>query len=365
MKHTLTLFLLIAFAQVAFAQEPHWSGQILEKTKGKKVISWEKPTVSGLPWVAVVKTKKTVGIYTVEIEEDYDLDGNDSSYVSYVYNNIEPKYEQIKDFNIIKEEDSDLVDELQGQRVEVAEVQLKKKTGIIVRYGDEYETMYLDAQMFFQKIDWENNKGTLVPVQNNDLWGIYDWFERAFLFECEYASIDDLPKTTDPNGFNAYSARIFNAFNKRKDWEEIDNIDLDNGNGDAIFLAQSKSTNKFGMYQYIDDKTIIEAVPMKYDSIYYYSWNGSFTAVFNEGKVGIYLSYWSYDHEANESVPCIYENYKILNKEEDNTKVLAVKKDGKWGWIDWLTGEEKSEFIYNSTDDLPYPHYKQNYWFDE
>jgi len=29
-----------------------------------------------------------------------------------------------------------------------------------------------------------------------------------------------------------------------------------------------------------------------------------------------------------------------------------MKKDGKWGWVDWITGEEKSEFIYETTKDL-------------
>lgn len=359
MNNIINTLLLILISLTAVAQEDDWNDQLLEKIKGTKVIRWEKPANESAPWPVIVKVKKKVGIYTVSISEDQDEDGNPISYVDYAYANVEPQYDQINPFKKIDEEDSDVVDYLQGQNVEVAEARFKKKTGIIVRYGDGFDLQYINASDFFEKIDWESNKGTCVPVMIDSKWGIYNWYQQDFLFECDYISEDDLPKTTDPNGFNAYSARIFNAFNKRKNWEEIDNIDLDNGNGDGIFLAQSKSTNKYGMYQYIDDKTIIEAVPMKYDSIYYYSWNGSFTAVFNEGKVGIYLSYWIYDTEAKESVPCIYEDYKIFNKEEDNTKVLAVKKDGKWGWMDWLTGEEKSEFKYATTEDLPYPYYEQ------
>lgn len=282
--------------------------------------------------------------------------------MDYAYANVEPQYDQINPFKKIDEEDSDVVDYLQGQNVEVAEARLKKKTGIIVRYGDDYDKYYLDAQDFFESINWENKKGTYVPVKNNDMWGIYDWFKQVFLFECKYATIDDLPKTTDPYGFNNYSVEIFRAFNKAKDNEKIDFIDMDGNNGDGLFKARSEATQKWGLYQYLGDE-IVEAIPMKYDSLYHFPWNGNYTAVFNDGKVGFYLSYWSYGSDAKQSVPCIYEDYKRYITDDQIPK-LAVQKDGKWGWVDWLTGEEKSEFISDTPDDLPYPHYKQEMWLE-
>jgi len=364
MKHflTLTLFLILSIS-FSFSQKTHWKEQILEKTKGNKVIRWEEPSSYGIPWVAVIKVKKKAGIYSAEVVEDYDTEGNDSSYVEYVHNNIKPKYDQIKDFNTITEEDSDFVDELRGQQVEVAEVRLKKQAGIIVRYGDEYEMTYVDAQVFFQSISWENNRGTLVPVMINDAWGIYNWFEQEFLFECEYATISDLPKTTSSFGFNRYSAEIFRVFNKEKDNEKIDLIDMDDNNGDGLFKARSEKSKKWGLYQYLGDE-IVEAIPMKYDSLYHFPWNGNYTAVFNNGKVGFYLSYWSYDTDAKQSVPCIYEDYKRYITDDQIPK-LAVRKDGKWGWVDWLTAEERSEFKYDTPEDLPYPHYKQEMWPEE
>jgi len=36
-----------------------------------------------------------------------------------------------------------------------------------------------------------------------------------------------------------------------------------------------------------------------------------------------------------------------------------MKRDGKWGWVNWLTGEEITEFIYDTTDDLPRPEFEQ------
>jgi len=363
MKYLITFTLLIAFAQISFSQEPHWKKQLLEQTKGKKIIRWVEPSSYNSTWVAVIKVNKKVGIYSVDIGEDFDIAGNDSSYVSYVHNNIKPKYDQIKDFVVIKEEDSDLVDELQGQRVELAEVSLKKKAGIIVRYGDEYEMMYLDAQNFFHTIAWKNNKGTYVPVKDNYMWGVYDWYKQAFVFECKYITIDDLLNTTDPSGFNEYSVEVFRAFNNQKDREKIDLIDMDGNNGDGLFKARSKASKKWGLYQYLGDE-IVEAIPMQYDSLYHFPWNGKYTAVFNDGKVGFYLSYWTYNEEAKQSVPCIYEDYKRYITDDQISK-LAVKKDSKWGWIDWLTGEEKSEFKYETPEDLPYPYYKQVLWLNE
>ncbi|MFT4662406.1 MAG: hypothetical protein ACI898_002187 [Flavobacteriales bacterium] len=361
MKYIIKLILIVAFTPFVFSQESHWNKQLLEQTKGKKIIRWERQVNYG-SWTAILKVKKT-GVYSVEISEDSDEEGNDSSYVYSVHNNIKPKYEQIEIFKPIKGEDSDLVDELQGQKTEVAEARVKKKTGIIVRYGDDYDKYYLDAQDFFQSIYWEANKGTYVPVKNNDMWGIYDWFKQVFIFECQYATIDDLPKTTDPYGFNQYSVEIFGAFNKEKKDEKIDLMDMDGNNGDGLFKARSQTTQKWGLYQYLGDE-IVEAIPMKYDSLYHFSWNGNYTAVFNEGKVGFYLSYWSYDSDAKESVPCIYEDYKRYITDDQIPK-LAVMKDGKWGWVDWLTGEEKSEFKYETPEDLPYPYYNQEIWLEE
>ena len=363
MKYLLAFTLLIAFVKFGFSQEPHWDEQLLEETKGKKVIRWEEPSGYSNAWVALVKVKKKIGVYSVDIDEDYDVLDNDSSYVSYVHNIIKPKYDQINDFVEIKEQDSDLVDELQGQQTEVADARIKKKAGIIVRYGDDDDMHYLDAQDFFHAIAWKKNKGTHVPVENNNMWGIYDWYEQVFVFECKYATIDELPKTTDPSGFDEYSTTIFYAFNKLKNKETIDLIDMDGNNGDGLFKARSKATKKWGLYQYLGDE-IVEAIPMKYDSIHHFPWNGNYTAVFNDGKVGFYSSYWTYNKEANQTVKCIYEDYKRYIT-DDQIPRLAVQKDGKWGWVDWLTGEEKSEFTFDTPDDLPHPYYHQKMWLED
>lgn len=140
---------------------------------------------------------------------------------------------------------------------------------------------------------------------------------------------------------------------------KADIIESDQGNGDGVFRARIKKTKLWGMYQGYG-KTLNELIPAEYDSVHFIPFNGNFSAVYKNGKVGFYLSKWTYDDLAKQSVACIYDDYKRYNYK--GLKYLAVKKDGFWGWIDWLTGEEKSEFIYNSKDELPDPKFTQSYW---
>jgi len=88
------------------------------------------------------------------------------------------------------------------------------------------------------------------------------------------------------------------------------------------------------------------------------------TAVYNNDKIGIYLCKWTYDDDAKQTVPCEYEDYKRFNVRDadySSTTYLAMKKNGKWGWVDWFTGKEKTEFIYDTADDVPYPDFEQKY----
>ncbi|MCV9385491.1 WG repeat-containing protein [Reichenbachiella ulvae] len=141
---------------------------------------------------------------------------------------------------------------------------------------------------------------------------------------------------------------------------KADRIEMDEGNGDGVFKARNKKTKKWGMYQWqFEGLQTQELIPMQYDSVRYFPFNGNYTAVYQGSKVGFYLSYWSYGDEARETVACIYDDYKRFTAE--GVPKLAVKKNESWGWVDWMTGEEKSEFKYATPEDLPYPYYKQEY----
>jgi hypothetical protein len=162
----------------------------------------------------------------------------------------------------------------------------------------------------------------------------------------------------------SYEESIMLAFNKLNKKNKIDSLVLDSGNGDGVFKARGRKDSKWGMYQYYDQKNIQELIPMQYDSLEFFPWNGNYTAVYLNGKVGVYLCYWTYGDDACESVPCEYDNYQRFKK-EDGTPILAFQKGKYWGWVDWLSGKPKSEFQYESLDALPYPYYTQHLWKTE
>ena len=132
---------------------------------------------------------------------------------------------------------------------------------------------------------------------------------------------------------------------------------MDPINGDAVFMALGKN-DKWGMYQwdYVKEKAIT-LIPMEYDSLLFFEFNASYTVVWQNNLLGLYQSKWSYV-DAKQTVACAYEDYYI--KQHRGRKYCALKKDGKWGWVDWLTGEEMTEFIYENKSDLPLPHYEQH-----
>jgi hypothetical protein len=142
--------------------------------------------------------------------------------------------------------------------------------------------------------------------------------------------------------------------------------------GDGVFKLRHKKSKKWGMFQqYYGEEEITQMIPTNYDSIYFFHFNDPFMVVYNEGKLGIYLSRLSYYENSKETVACLYDEYIVYKRYlRGNTyprerKYLAVSKNGKWGWVDWLTGEVKSEFVYDSFDDLPAPAYKQEVSFEE
>lgn len=151
-----------------------------------------------------------------------------------------------------------------------------------------------------------------------------------------------------------------------------DLIEMDKNNGDGTFQARDKETQKWGMYQFsFDNGKPTEMIPKQYDSIQYFGVNEKFTAVYNNGKLGIYTCYFDYQNNAKETVPCLYDDYKkmiipfkghILDAPFSYTEeYLAAKKNGKWGWVNWFTGEEQSKFIYKTTKELPVPNYEQHW----
>jgi len=306
--------------------------QILKHIKGKG-IEW----ISGENNLAKVKMKSTKkwGVYNIDAYYDLDEAIIDLDEV------VAPKFDSIGWFKNMEP---------------FTVVKIKKQYGILLNPYEIHDAAER-ANCIYDAIKLKEVDGRFYAlIKQNEKWGLVDWFEDVVLVDPTFDNPEDVPLVW----IESWAVDMFVSSKKKL---KADILVFDEGNGDGVFKARKKATKKWGMYQSLGEKDLTTLIPAKYDSIRFFGYNSKYTAVYNKGKVGMYLSHWSYNDKAKQSVHCIYEDYKKYNA--DGIPKLAVKKDGKWGWIDWLTGEEKSEFKYETTDDLPYPYYKQAIWFED
>jgi len=159
---------------------------------------------------------------------------------------------------------------------------------------------------------------------------------------------------------------ISQNFNELKKKYNFDIVKNDPNNGDGVVKVRNKTTKKWGMYQIYSLDEIIELIPTEYDSVDFFGFNAFYTKVYKKGKAGIYLCQWSYGDKAKQTIKCEYQDFKTILIDTDveggdysfSVNYIAAKKNNKWGWINFMTGEEKSEFIYDTTEALPYPTFK-------
>ena len=331
MKKIFLLHLILLFTISCFSQEIS-NKQIRKKMKAKEIVFNDYHAEKMV--LAKMKSTKKWGLYSIYSGMEID----DFSYEEV----IAPKFDSLSFFGT-------------WDRFQI--VKQKDKYGVLLLpYEIEDAADRVNCKfdkIIHKKVDGED----YILIKESDKWGLIDWFEGFYIVDPIFDTPEEVPLIK-------MESWMVETFKLAKTKLNADLVIFDPNNGDGALKARSKKTKKWGMYQFLDmNMEVKELIPMQYDSLNFYPFNGKYTAVYNNGKVGFYLSYWSYDEQAKQTVACAYEDYKRFDT--DGVSKLAVKKNGKWGWVDWLTGEEKSEFIYNSTDDLPYPRYKQNYWFDE
>jgi hypothetical protein len=181
----------------------------------------------------------------------------------------------------------------------------------------------------------------LLLAKKEGKWGQIDWLDEFEILPFIYPSAQAVPLQY----IDSWANSIIKASREKLN---SDLVFLDAGNGDGVFKARNIDSQKWGMYQYLDEiKTLI---PASYDSIDFFSWNRPFTGVYNNGKVGIYTSAWSVEN-AQETVPCIYDDFKIIEGNRDY--FLAVMQKGKWSWMDWREGKLIGAWV-NEMKDLKF-----------
>lgn len=329
LKKISLIAITVLLSKVAFAQ-PYQKKDILKKIKAKDLIWGDYFGEDAI--LAKMKSTKKWGLYRVDSGmEIEDLE---------VEEIVSPKFDSLSFFNW-------------EDRFQI--VKQEKKYGVLLLPSEVPDAINRVNCKYEKLLHRRVDDRDYVLFQKNGKWGLIDWFD-------EFVIVDPIFETPNEVPLVWMESWAVETFKKAKQKLKADLVIFDPNNGDGVLKVRNKKTKKWGMYQFIEDMEQ-ELIPMKYDSINFFPFNGKYTAVYNNGKVGFYLSHWSYGDNTKQSVECLYEDYKRFNA--DGVPKLAVKKDGKWGWVDWLTGKEKSEFKYETVDDLPYPFYKQNLWFDE
>jgi hypothetical protein len=178
-----------------------------------------------------------------------------------------------------------------------------------------------------QKVEAEpHDSQALLLAKKEGKWGQIDWLDEFEIVPFIYPSAQAVPVQY----LASWAHSIIKASRAKLN---ADLVFLDAGNGDGVFKARNIDSQKWGMYQYLDEiKTLIPSI---YDSIDFFSWNNPFTGVYNKGKVGIYTSAWSVDN-AQETIPCEYDGYRVIEGNRD--LFLAVQLNNQWTWIDWRSG---------------------------
>ena len=136
---------------------------------------------------------------------------------------------------------------------------------------------------------------------------------------------------------------------------KADSLILDTQKSDGSFKFREKNSQKWGLHQWLYRGLLTrELIPTKYDSLDFIPYNGSFTAVYQQGKVGIYLSPWVFEN-AVESVACQYDDHEIRLIE--TIPYLAVKKQDRWIWVDWQSGTEYADAPADTPQELSPPNF--------
>ncbi|WP_417874680.1 WG repeat-containing protein [Xanthomarina gelatinilytica] len=340
-KKSTFFFLLFISYSITIAQNVS-DKDILKQIKGKE-IEW----IAGGNSLAKVlmKSTKKWGIYHIEAYEYSDEEIEelllDDKFEINFEEVVAPKFDSIGWF---KDMEPFII------------VKNNKKYGVLMNPYEIPDAVEKVNCMYDAIKIVENDGRFYTLVKQNKKWGLVDWFEDVTLVEPSFDKPEDVPLVW----IEPWAKDMFIASKKKLD---ADILIFDEGNGDGVFKARNKNTKKWGMYQSLGSEALTTLIPANYDSINFFNFNGKYTSVYNEDKVGIYLSYWSYGDKAKQTVPCIYDDYKKFDA--DGVPKLAVKKNGKWGWINWLTGEEQSDFNYETPEDLPYPYFNQDIWMED
>jgi len=328
MKQSLSTLVLLCLTTVIFAQPSDY--ELLKEFNGKEIKMLSESDELTFFAIKHRRLDKWSLVYTYpSIDAEYES-----------VEIVKPKFECIGDF----------------ERADFTLVKQDGMWGILYQPTERNFRQLAKIDFIFSDAMIRDDIGVAsLVVKYNDKWGQIDPYDKSEISGFYFDSALGVPLMAG----DSWSASIVTTARRKL---RADIIEMDLGNGDGVFKSRHADSKLWGMYQSLSENELTELIPMEFDSLHFFSWNGFFTPVYQSGKVGFYLSKWSYNEQAKQSVPCLYDDYQRFSA--DGVSKLACKRDGKWGWVNWLTGEEESEFYAETSDDLQYPYYHQATWFE-
>ena len=283
---------------------------LLKKHKGKEVgffskVDFNKDAENYNLFIIKNKSTKLWGIMKTT-----DWDGKEFEYL------VPPIYDSIGDLT----DESDIVIFKKNNDYGVASIEWEKES---IKVDCSYDEI--------KQVEKEGRDFTLVRQKNK--WGLFQ-VEYSFLsVPCVYQNENDVP-------LYRVSSYDYQTFVENKDKLGIVGFRPD-GNGDGVFYGCGKD-GKWGLFQ-MDS----EIIPMKYDKIEPMSFNAPFLIVYNDNKAGVYSNPFG---DCKMTVLCKYDELKRFTA--DGYFFCAARKENKWAIVDWYTGEETTEFVWDAFNDI-------------
>lgn len=223
-----------------------------------------------------------------------------------------------------------------------------KKFAFITAFNESMKATKPDFAFDDYRVQKKGSENFLLIAQNSK-WGLMDYKKINPKPVIVFATDKDVP-------LRYMEEDEAENFRKAYSHTKANKVQFDPASGDGIFRARKSDSQKWGLFQLTDEKAFLELIPAEYDSLEFIPANQHFTIVYQQGKAGVYLSKLKFP-DAKQTVACEYNTWKVAHF--DGMCYLAMAEADGWGWVDWLTGDEKTDFTAASFAELPKPEFEQ------
>ncbi len=221
----------------------------------------------------------------------------------------------------------------------------------ILKSPFKYENPESEVRFIFNDIKSVEKDGKKYLIgKRGRKWAQIDWYTGVNY--TPYIHLDY--RKMDFKELSREELEFIKAVRRKKGF---DFVEFDRINGNDIFIARQGRLRKWGMYKGKDVNNLDQLIPNEFDSLEFFPSNNNFSPVYLGGKVGFYTMV---DYEVKKIASTEYEAFKRVKL--NDLDYLAVQKQGRWGWMDWYSGEIKVNSISPEFEKLPTPDWKSKFY---